>query len=325
MEPSAAETYEKNLNIRVRVADLRDLPPAEFRQSLMIERGDLDVLVGCPPCQGFSRMRNISGANDERNSLVIRYLEFVDKFRPKYAFFENVRGMVSSLHGRIFYDMLKSALRDLGYGVAERAVNAADYGVPQHRHRAIVIAGRDGLVPPFPWPTHGNPRLDVVKEGFRKPWLTVRDAIERYQQLGSDEKPNHVPAQTGSVVTEFIQKVPKNGGSRADVPRIYWLACHRQHKGHRDVYGRASWNRPGNTLTGGCTNPSKGRFVHPEEDRGFTFREAAALQGFPDWFVFHGAKLAEQIGNAVPPPLAEAFAEVLYHQLQSRSTHYRSN
>jgi DNA (cytosine-5)-methyltransferase 1 len=120
-----------------------------------------------------------------------------------------------------------------------------------------------------------------------------------------------VVAATGPSVLSFITAVPHDGGSRTQVPRERWLPCHRDHNGHKDVYGRVAWDRPANTITSGCNNPSKGRFVHPDQNRALSLREAAALQGFPDTFRFYGESISRQIGNAVPPPLARAIAEAL--------------
>lgn len=336
LNANAAKTYEENLSVGVKKIDVKNLSPVAYRRELNLRLWDLDVLVGCPPCQGFSRMRNKEGAEDDRNDLVLYYLEFVEEFMPRFAVFENVPGLVRTSHGRKFYGELCSGLRKLGYALDEREVDAVDYGVAQHRKRVIVVAGRDGEVPPFPLPTHGRPGTPEVVEGTRRPWRTVWDEIGdgKYPSLSAGENgeqegryPNHIAPATGEKVLSFIRKVPKDGGSRTEVPKQFWLQCHLSHDGHKDVYGRIAWDRPSNTITSGCTNPSKGRFVHPEQDRALTPREAAALQGFPDAFVFHGRGLAAQIGNAVPPPLAYAVAQTLMKRLlldwpmQSMHTH----
>lgn len=333
LDAYAAETYSRNLGSRVATTDIRSVCPKSFREDLKMLPGELSVLIGCPPCQGFSRMRNGAGADDDRNRLVMQYLAFVDEFRPALAFFENVPGLIKSLHGRAFHTILRAGLQKLGYALTERCINSADYGVPQQRERVILLGGHGGKVPPFPRATHADPISQVAQHGFRVPWITVRDAIGKYPQKpdqvyqGTDSYPsNHVASVIGESVLSFIRRVPKDGGSRADVPEEEWLRCHLDHTGHRDVYGRSSWDRPSNTLTAGCTNPSKGRFVHPEEDRAFTLREAAALQGFPDSFVFYGKKIAAQIGNAVPPPVAYAVAQTLREHLRcSRNGGLRSS
>lgn len=321
IDQHAAITYEKNLHVPVKRIDIRELPPQSFRRELGLEPRDLDVLVGCPPCQGFSRMRNQKGVEDGRNSLVLQYLEYVEAFMPRFAVFENVPGLIRTEHGRTFYRLLIQGLRRLRYELVEREEDIANYGIAQHRKRVVVIAGRDHEIPPFPKRTNGNPASLEVAAGLYEVWPTVWDVIgnNKYPLLSAGENgekdgkyPNHIaPPIKESRVLEFIKMVPHDGGSRKDVEKRYWLPCHLTHDGHADVYGRLAWYRPSNTMTAGCTNLSKGRFVHPEQDRSLTPREAAALQGFPDTFVFYGGDVASQIGNAVPPPLAYDIATLL--------------
>jgi DNA (cytosine-5)-methyltransferase 1 len=239
---------------------------------------------------------------------------------PRFAVFENVPGIIRTVHGREYYEKLSGGLKKLGYKLIEELENAADFGVGQIRKRVIVVGSRGGEYPPSPQKTHSHPSSPEVKKGLLLPWKTVKDVIGngKYPPLNAGENgeqegkyPNHIAPVTGKKVLEFIKMVPKDGGSRKDVPKDFWLHCHELHEGHTDVYGRLSWNKPSNTITTGCTNISKGRFVHPEQDRALTYREAAALQGFPDNFVFYGNGISSQIGNAVPPPLAYAIARAL--------------
>lgn len=324
----AATTYEKNLGISVEQTDIRELSPKTFREKLRFKRKQLDVMVGCPPCQGFTRMRNDKGANDKRNDLVLRYLDYIKEFMPRFAVFENVPGLIRTGHGRKYFKDLVDGLEELGYEAVWYEIDAVSYGVPQYRKRVIVVAARDHEHPPFPKETHGPPDDERVTEGTLEQWLTVRDAIgnDEYPAIEAGENgeqkgkyPNHVAANTGSSVLSFIKMVPANGGSRTDVEEQRWLDCHKNHNGHKDVYGRIAWDRPANTITTGCTNPSKGRFVHPSQDRAITAREAAVLQGFPPDYRFYGYKHAEQIGNAVPPPLAYAIANVLRDRIVNGS------
>ena len=233
-------------------------------------------------------------------------------------------------HGKKFFNALCKGLEALGYKVNQKLEDVADYGVPQHRERIIVIAGRNGEELPFPKATHNDPNSPEVVSGKLKPWLTVRDAIgrSRYPVLKAGENgegkrkrkyPNHVAPEMSKKVLKFIRRVPHNGGSRKDVPKRPWLQCHRAHDGHTDVYGRLAWDAPSNTITCGCTNVSKGRFVHPTQDRALTPREAAALQGFADDFIFEADMAAEQIGNAVPPPFAYAIALALKKQIRTHA------
>jgi DNA (cytosine-5)-methyltransferase 1 len=320
LDPNAAETYERNLGVKVKTANIRRLSPRMFREELGLRPRELDVLVGCPPCQGFSRMRNGNGATDIRNILVLKYLRFVADLMPRFAVFENVPGLLRMKHGKEMYEKLCKGLEKVGYKLFRCEADAADFGTAQHRKRVLVVAGRDGETPPAPHTTHGNPQSLEVVSKLIDPWRKVEDVIggniyppiavgENGEQEG--KYPNHIAPFTGEKVLAFISMVPKDGGSRREVPKRFWLKCHASHDGHKDVYGRIAWGRPANTITSGCTNPSKGRFVHPEQDRALTYREAAALQGFPDWFVFHGRRIGEQIGNAVPPPLAFAISVAL--------------
>lgn len=328
LDASAAETYRQNLKVEVKETDIRELSPAKFRSQLKLEKGELDVLIGCPPCQGFSRMRNGQGADDERNDLVINYLKFVKEFMPRYAVFENVPGMLRYEFAKTFYRRLCDGLKKLGYELKEYEEDAADYGTPQHRRRVIVIAARAAQAMPELVKTHGNPFSEEVQSGKLNAWLTVADAIgnDKYPKLEAGQNgegeglyPNHIaPIIKSQRVKEFIKAVPHDGGSRRKVPREKWLNCHlNKNSGHADVYGRMAWSKPANTLTCGCTNLSKGRFVHPVQDRAITYREAATLQGFKDSFIFHGKDISKQIGNAVPPPLSEALAEAIKREIVS--------
>jgi len=269
-------------------------------------------------------MRNDAGKSDARNGLVAIYGEFVRVFKPRFAMFENVPGLIRTEHGKQYYRALRDQLREAGYCIGSWELDAADFGVPQHRRRVILIAGRDGEIPPdlSAARTHGAPDSPEVRAGMLKPWRTVRDAIARFPPLQPGECcedfPNHVARRLGERVARFIAAVPTDGGSRTDVEHGLWLECHRRHGGHKDVYGRLAWDRPANVITSGCTNVSKGRFVHPEQNRGLTPREAAALQGFPDDFVFVGSfeSVSAQIGNAVPPPMAKVAADLLAAKLR---------
>ncbi len=308
----AVETFKRYFKHEPILADARMFDYNRWGREL----GDVDVVVGCPPCQGFSRMRNCKTPGsciDSRNDLVFVYVRVVKELKPKAFVFENVGWMIRA-YGGIYLNELLVRLKKLGYRITWGILDARDYGVPQRRRRLIIIGSLRGE-PRLPEPTYGNPRSREVKEGMRKPWRTVRDAIADLPPLGPGEEhpliPNHKTMQLPEHWLKLIKAIPKDGGSRKDVPSELWLPCHRRHKGHNDVFGRLAWDKPANTITTGCWNPSKGRFVHPEQDRGLSLRECARLQGFPDDFIFYGpaTAVAIQIGNALPPPLAQAIAE----------------
>lgn len=313
----AVETYNANIRVKPVRADAFRFDWKIWSRKL----GDVDVLVGCPPCQGFSRLKvNLSGGEDPRNELVLVYLRAVNALAPKAVVFENVSWIVKSPMFTVFVEGLKK----LGYGVRWAVLDAADYGVPQRRKRVILVGIRGSEPEEFPPPpTHGNPSSREVREGLRKPWRTVREAIADLPPLGPGEThpyiPNHQTKRLPPHWLELIKRIPKNGGSRHDVPPELLLPAHRRigRGGFNDVFGRLRWDAPSVTITTGCWNPSKGRFVHPEQDRGLSLRECARLQGFPDSYVFRGPPIsvARQIGEALPPPLAEAVARSVREML----------
>jgi DNA (cytosine-5)-methyltransferase 1 len=194
-------------------------------------------------------------------------------------------------------------MKEIGYIGNHRILNAAQYGVPQRRRRLIYLAGL-GMSIPF---------ADPVSE-----MKTVKDAIHGLPKAGESGDPIHdLPEYRTAKVIELIRKIPKNGGSRTDLPEDEQLECHKRCDGFRDVYGRMAWDDVAPTITSGCFNPSKGRFLHPEEDRAITMREAALLQGFPRRYKFpapdNKTGVALMIGNALPPPFITAHArQILY-------------
>jgi DNA (cytosine-5)-methyltransferase 1 len=299
-DPLAATSYRVNHpEVPVREADIRAVDPIDLLRELALHPGELDLCAGCPPCQGFSSVRTLNGSkfvDDPRNNLIAEYVRFVRAIQPRSIMMENVPGLMKDHR----FAAAVAELVSLGYPADEgtRILNAADYGVPQKRRRLVLLCTRYGTVE-FPAP--------------EMPRLTVRDAIATLDAAGSSGDPLHdFPERRSERVLAIIDAIPVDGGSRLDLPASQVLACHRSFTGFKDVYGRMSWNRPSPTITGGCHNPSKGRFLHPEEPRAITLREAALLQGFPaDYhFSLDRGKLAAaaMIGNAVPPPLAAAQA-----------------
>jgi DNA (cytosine-5)-methyltransferase 1 len=301
VDPLSVETYKANHHhVKLWKKDIRELDPQELLDALGLEKGCLDLLAGCPPCQGFSALRTLNGAikvNDPRNDLLMEFERFVEALLPRAVMMENVPGMANDQR----FEDFNRRLEKLGYKGDYRVLNAADYGVPQRRRRLIYLAGM-GRTVPF-----------AAKSGKRK---TVRDAIGGLPKAGQSGDPLHdMPENRTPRVMEIIRLVPKNGGSRRDLPEEFQLACHKRCNGFKDVYGRMDWDDVAPTITGGCFNPSKGRFLHPEEDRPITMREAALLQGFPRWYKFpttdNKSAVALMIGNALPPPFITAHARII--------------
>lgn len=300
IDPLARETYGANHPEVKLWGDITGVNTLSMKRSLRLRKGQLDLLAGCPPCQGFTALRTLNGKkqiNDPRNDLVLEFARFVREFLPKAVMFENVPRL---MHDQRF-DALVRELQALGYGVDFGVLDAADFGVPQRRRRLMLVALR-----------HKIPEL----QRRRGPRTTVREAFDWLAPAGrSGDLLHDIPEMRSERVQSIIQLTPADGGSRDKLPAELQLPCHRRCDGFKDVYGRMAWDDVAPTITGGCVNPSKGRFVHPKENRALTLREAALLQGFPPKYYFslaHGKyAAAAMIGNALPPALAQAQASVL--------------
>lgn len=304
-ERTAIEGYRANHpETRVYPLDIRDLPPEQVKRDLGLRKGVLDLLAGCPPCQGFSSMRTLNGrlrVDDDRNDLIFDFLNFAVTFEPKTLVMENVPALARD--GRNQYVI--GRLEELGYRCKVGVLDAAEFGVPQRRRRMLLIASRLGPID-FPPPA--------------KTGVTVRDAIGSLPPPGdSGDAVHDYPCSHAPHVMEIIRAVPKNGGSRSDLGDDRQLACHRKCDGFKDVYGRMSWDAVAPTITSGCINPSKGRFLHPEQDRAITLREASLLQGFTPDYVFPVElgkyPVATLIGNAVPAEFVKRQVATLTAQL----------
>lgn len=301
----AVDTYKENhKRASVLARDIREVSAVQWMEELGLSRGKLDLLAGCPPCQGFSTLRTRNGGRcvrDDDNDLVFEFVRFVKAFRPKAIMLENVPGLMDDVR----LVRVKCALSALRYRYVVRVLDATEYGVPQRRKRMILLGSRV-KAPRFAEPVNRQ--------------RTVRAAIRRLPRPeDSDDGIHNYAVRRSSAVIERIRRIPKDGGSRGDLPDREQLECHRRSDGFRDVYGRMAWRRPAPTVTGGCINPSKGRFVHPIEDRAVTLREAALLQGFPRSYRFKMSEgryaVAQLIGNAFPPKFAEHHARVVREQL----------
>ena len=295
IDPLAAATYRRNHRTTILVQDdIRNISGLQLKQAASLDRGSLDLLAGCPPCQGFSRIRsrNRASVDDPKNDLIFEFLRLTKELRPKMLLLENVPGICKD---RRFARILEE-IRRIGYWYDRAVADAAHYGVPQRRKRLILMASRLG------------PIKVPAGRGRRK---TVRDYIENLNVPSKTNDALQRMHQKSTVrVKAMISRIPRNGGSRAALGPRSQLACHKRIAGFRDVYGRMRWDDVAPTLTGGCFNPSKGRFLHPVQNRAITLREAALLQTFPRSYHFPteaglGA-IARLIGDALPPVFAAA-------------------
>lgn len=307
IDPAALLSYSANHpTVPLFAGDVRDLTASHILETLQLGETELDLLAGCSPCQGFSRMRTRNrreAADDERNDLVLEFVRLAEGLVPKTLLFENVPGL---LHDCRFEEM-KHRLVAKGYLLDYRIVDLADYGVPQRRRRLILIGSRIG------WPI--VPQAQSSKRD-------VRSAIGSVPPPQDSDDPLHRSLSSHSdAVMQRIKRIPKNGGSRTDLGPDAQLLCHRGFDGYRDVYGRMAWDKPAPTITRFSFNPSKGRYLHPEQDRAISLREAALLQTFPPDYYFpleqygRGA-VASMIGEALPPRFAERIAEHILSYLQ---------
>ncbi|MEM3433264.1 MAG: DNA cytosine methyltransferase [Candidatus Methanomethyliaceae archaeon] len=301
IDPLSIKTYKANHpEVEVWERDIRDLDPSDLAFAFGLMKRRLDLLAGCPPCQGFSTMRTLNGAirvDDPRNDLLMEFFRFVEALRPRAVMLENVPGLIKDERFAIFCRKME----EFGYLGNHDILNAADYGVPQRRRRLIYLAGF-GIRIPFAAP------LRRLK--------TVRNAIGSLPIAGESGDPVHdIPERRTAKVMALIRRIPKDGGSRTDLPEEDQLSCHKRCTGFKDVYGRMTWDDVAPTITSGCFNPSKGRFLHPEENRAITMREAALLQGFPRSYkfptVYNKTALARMIGNALPPPFIAAHGKII--------------
>jgi DNA (cytosine-5)-methyltransferase 1 len=311
-EPSV-KTHCRNLRDRCIVADAARLSGKEILSRIGVPRQELALFAGGPPCQGFSKQKRGAHLGDDRNDLILEYLRLVKDLCPRFFLFENV-AIFGQKRGREYLEEMKRTLTD--YSMTPHFYNAADYGLAQTRERFVLVGRRNDQREPF-----RIPRPTVKK------WRTVGDVLRGLPEPPEDYSdhpafPNHQRARVTPINIERFSHVPQGGGWQ-NIPYDMRVPCHQDadptRGGWPDVYGRLEWNGQCPTITGGFDSFTRGRYGHPLQDRPLTPREAARLQGFPDDFVFAGtrADVRSQIGNAVPPPVAEALGREIRRCLET--------
>ena len=330
-----AETYEYNHpETKMMVGDIRDIDAEDVESLFDKKQCSCNVIFGGPPCQGFSMAGNrirskVSFLEDPRNLLFKEYIRMVERLRPEVFVIENVPGILNYNNGAVKNEIY-STFKDLGYKIDSKVLCAADYGVPQLRQRAIFIGNRLGISPElfFPEPTH-TPDT----------YVTVYDAISDLPPLEAGQGVELTPYQEGVELTEYQRKMVSNnsfvynhmssnhkpeviellklikqGETMKDLPEKYHTKSV-----HSGAYGRMDYSKPAYTLTTRLNTPSVGRITHPIQNRTITPREAARIQSFPDEYRFLGdiTSVGMQIGNAVPPLLAQKIAERIIEILSS--------
>ena len=245
----ASKAYRLNHpDTTVITKDIRKVSIAEIKRNMKGKK--IHLLAGCPPCQGFSSMRRLNRAKpieDDRNNLIMEYVRLVVALKPFTIMMENVPALIE-------YDLFLEAieiLKKAGYKwIDYKVVDVKNYGVPQSRKRLVLVGSRLG-------------EIKVAKPIDQR--KTVRQTIGRLKSPENSKDPIHKIFPTHKPhIQKQIELTPKNGGSRKDLPKKYILKCHKaKNVGFNDVYGRLRWDDHSTTITGGCLNPSKGRFLHP--------------------------------------------------------------
>ncbi len=295
------------------VADIADMLNGNLLKKCHLKRGELFLLAGGPPCQGFSVQRR-GDDTDVRNELVLKYGKLIDELYPKYFVMENVSG-IAGKRGKTILQQLFEKLENIGYAMHIELLDAQNYGVPQRRKRYIIIGEREDMGNHYVYPHPPN-----VKK-------TVRDVIGNLPAPPEDgtDHPNislHRKDRLSDINLKRIQAITEGQG-RDSLPKNLRAKCHKIDSsiiGFRKVYGRMAWDDVAPTITARFDSFTRGQFGHPTQNRSISLREGALLQSFPMDFEFKGSKVdvARQIGNAVPPLLAEQIGKSIIKSYQKR-------
>ena len=307
---------------------IQNVRPQELLKAARAKAGEIDVVVGGPPCQGYSVYNHQRGSNDPRAGLFREYLRIVEGIKPKWIVMENVTG-ITSIAGGMIVQEIKEAMGALGYRVEMRVLKAEEYGIPQERRRVFFIGTNTHAPVLFPEPTHGSglrpfvtvwdaiSDLPVLRNGDKgTPRAYAKAAQNDYQQQlrrGRRIVENHAASKLAAVNEERMRHIPP-GGSWRDIPFDLLPEGMKRAKrsDHTKRYGRPKKTDLACTILTKC-DVHWGAYIHPTQNRSFTVREAARLQSIPDAFVFDGSRTEQyvQVGNAVPPLLGKCVAEAL--------------
>ena len=303
------KTHKRNFpNIPMINGDIRNISADTIREYL--GNDSLDVVIGGPPCQGFSTIGHRVSSNpekryahDARNELVLVYANLIKELRPKFIVMENVKGILSLDKGAYLENVMKT-LREAGYSAEYKLINMADYGVPEIRNRVIIIGNRVGLPVEFPAQDHSdNPNDGLL------PWNNCGEVLKDLIESPDDPKFNHVALKHTPKNIERYKLIPQGGRLPEDAlsPELY-------RKNFGNTFKRLDPNRPALTMV-----PGNDAFpIHPTLHRSLTVREAARIQTFPDWMIFEGNRRQQghQVGNAVPPMFSKKLGDFIKKQIE---------
>ena len=304
--------------------DIKEFSIADLAHDFGVKEGDIDIVVGGPPCQAYSTVGKRL-IDDPRGKLFQEYFRLIKELRPKLFVFENVKGLLSMQGGELIKTII-ALFESIGYHMNMRLLNAADYGAPQIRERVILVGTQSARPFLYPQPTHYNPELGEPHDKGLKPYVSLGEALGDLPSIKSGERATsyacepqndyqramragapevieeHETARNNERMVALMEALP-DGGSPKDVAEEL-----RPKSGFANCYCKLWWNRPSTTITRNLGCPSSSRCVHPRDSRPLTTREGARLQGFPDHYIFCGSRADKhlQIGNAVPTFLSAA-------------------
>lgn len=335
--PNMAKAYQLNHPyVKVYCKDIKEFGIADLEQDFSIKEGEVDLVVGGPPCQAFSTVGKRL-IDDPRGKLFQEYYRVLKELNPKVFLFENVKGLLSMQGGELLSTII-SLFESLGYKVKYEVLNSADYGVPQIRERVIIIGTKLDSEFEYPSPTHYNKEnyQSLLTQGL-KPYLTLSEAINDLPFIKSGEESFEYTSEAQNEFQKLMRKnapkkimdhnAPKNnknliqlmeglpdGGTPEDLPEEL-----RPKSGFANTYCRLWWNRPSTTITRNLSTPSSSRCIHPKAPRPLTTREGARIQCFPDDYFFYGSRSDKnlQIGNAVPTFLSIVLKDSIKEHLKS--------
>lgn len=298
--------------------DTTDIKKINFKKTFSPLKGKIGVVIGGPPCQGFSQKGKRIGLEDERNFMFKQFVKVVKIVEPEFFVLENVPNILSSTNG-YFKDEIIKTFSNLGYEVKTKVIKSENFGVPQTRRRAIFLGRKDKLN--FDIPEGNNVKTTVLEAIGDLPILKSGEGIEGKQKYKTNPKNsyqkkmrkntkgvfNHVATRHSKIALKRLSMISLNG-TKEDLPKE-----HRTKSIHSGTWTRLKPNGFARTITTRFDTPASGQFTLPYQDRCITVREAARLQSFPDNFVFYGTKSKQmlQVGNAVPPLVAYEIAKVI--------------
>ena len=337
LEPMAKAYSLNHPSVRVYNKDIKDFTIEDLTSDLGVRKGDIDIVVGGPPCQAYSTVGKRL-IDDPRGKLFQEYYRILREIQPKIFIFENVKGLLSMQGGELIKNII-SLFESIGYHVQMRLLNAADYGTPQIRERVILVGTLDERPFKYPSPTHYNPDEGVPSSTALKPYVTLGEALgdlpsiktgqnateyasepqNEYQKKMRENAPleiqEHEVPKNNERLVALMEALP-DGGSPKDISEEL-----RPKSGFANCYCRLWWDRPSTTITRNLGCPSSSRCIHPKDPRPLSTREGARLQGFPDNYIFYGKRGDKhlQIGNAVPTFLSKALKDAIKSYLKGES------